>query len=214
MDVGARLGRLRGAMAGAEPPDGLLVTSLTNIRYLTGFTGRPACCSCCPTRRCWSPTAATATQADGAAGRGRRRRRASRWPGRPDQAGPAPGAWSPRPASDAWAWRPPTSAGPASGRWPADWFPDVELVPTVGLVEGLRRVKDPGELARLAEAARIADDALAIVRPQLASGLTEEAFGRRLDFEMRRLGASGPSFETIVASGPNAAKPHHRRGRA
>jgi Xaa-Pro aminopeptidase len=73
-------------------------------------------------------------------------------------------------------------------------------------------VKDPGELARLATAAAIADQALERVRPQLADGLTEEAFGRTLDFEMRQFGASGPSFETIVASGPNAAMPHHRPG--
>jgi Xaa-Pro aminopeptidase len=92
------------------------------------------------------------------------------------------------------------------------WFPGVELVPTVGLVEALRRVKDDGELDRLAEAARIADAALEVMRPRLASGLTEEAFGRALDFEMGELGATGPSFETIVASGPNAAKPHHRPG--
>ncbi len=40
MDVGARLDRLRSALAGLdEPPDALLVTSTTNIRYLTGFTG-------------------------------------------------------------------------------------------------------------------------------------------------------------------------------
>ena len=45
-----------------------------------------------------------------------------------------------------------------------DWLPDVELLPTVGVVEGLRRVKDPGELDRLAEAARIADDALGRLR--------------------------------------------------
>jgi Xaa-Pro aminopeptidase len=94
----------------------------------------------------------------------------------------------------------------------ADWFPRLELVPTVNLVEELRKVKDAGELARLAAAARIADRALERVRPQLAHGCTEEAFGRALDFEMRELGASGPSFETIVASGPNAAMPHHRPG--
>jgi Xaa-Pro aminopeptidase len=94
----------------------------------------------------------------------------------------------------------------------ADWFPNLELVPTVNLVEDLRKVKDAGELARLAAAAEIADQALDRVRPQLAHGPTEEAFGRTLDFEMRELGASGPSFETIVASGPNAAMPHHRPG--
>ena len=62
----------------------------------------------------------------------------------------------------------------------------------------------------MAEAARIADDALAKVRPRLAEGPTEREIALDLDFEMRRLGAAGSSFETIVASGPNGAKPHHR----
>jgi Xaa-Pro aminopeptidase len=81
------------------------------------------------------------------------------------------------------------------------------------LVEGLRQYKDEGEEARIAEAARIADDALDALRPRLGDGLTEAEFGRLLDFEMRERGATGPSFETIVASGPNAAKPHHRPSR-
>ncbi len=77
-------------------------------------------------------------------------------------------------------------------------------------MEELRKVKDAGEVDRMAEAARIADEALARVRHRLAEGPTEEEFALELDFEMRRGGASGPSFETIVASGPNGAKPHHR----
>jgi Xaa-Pro aminopeptidase len=94
----------------------------------------------------------------------------------------------------------------------AEWFATLDLEPTVGLVEGLRAVKDRTELDRLTEAARIADLALDAVRPHLGDGLTESEFGRRLDFQMRELGAAGPSFETIVASGPNGAKPHHRPG--
>ena len=47
----------------------------------------------------------------------------------------------------------------------------------------------------------------------LADGLTEQEFGIELDFEIRRLGAWGNSFETIVGSGPNGAKPHHRPSR-
>src|SRR5207248_5245212 len=74
----------------------------------------------------------------------------------------------------------------------------------------LRRVKDDGEQARIAEAARIADEALATVRPLLAKGVTETEFAQALDFEIRRLGASGNSFEPIVPSGPNGAKPHAR----
>jgi Xaa-Pro aminopeptidase len=94
--------------------------------------------------------------------------------------------------------------------WASDWFPGAELVPTEGLVEQLRRVKDAGELARITRAAEIADHALANLKAELAKGPTELDFGVALDFEMRRLGASGPAFETIVAAGPNAAKPHHR----
>jgi len=95
-------------------------------------------------------------------------------------------------------------------RFATAWFPRVELVATEGVVEELRRTKDPGEIDRIATAARIADAALAAVSPLLADGPTEVEFGLALDTEMRRLGASAPSFETIVASGPNAARPHHR----
>jgi Xaa-Pro aminopeptidase len=73
-------------------------------------------------------------------------------------------------------------------------------------------VKDDGEVARIELAAAIADDALAAVRPLLLEVPTEAAFGLALDTEMRRLGAAARSFETIVASGRNGAKPHARPG--
>ncbi len=86
-------------------------------------------------------------------------------------------------------------------------------MPTEALVDGLRLVKDDGEVARIQAAAAVADQALANVRRRLLDGPSEEEFGLELDTEMRRLGASGTSFETIVASGPNGAMPHHRPGR-
>ena len=88
----------------------------------------------------------------------------------------------------------------------------IELVPSEGLVDDLRVTKDDGEIARIEAAAAIATAALESVGGRLHDGLTEAEFGLELDTEMRRLGASGPSFETIVASGPNGAKPHHRPG--
>jgi Xaa-Pro aminopeptidase len=94
----------------------------------------------------------------------------------------------------------------------ATWFPHAELVPTDLVVEGLRLAKDPGEVARIETAATIADDALAAVRHRLLDGPTEAEFGLELDTEMRRRGASERSFETIVAGGPNGAKPHARPG--
>nr|MBA2437247.1 M24 family metallopeptidase [Acidimicrobiia bacterium] len=66
--------------------------------------------------------------------------------------------------------------------------------------------------ARLAAAAALADAALACVRHRLGDGPTEAEFALELDSEVRRLGADGASFETIVASGPNGARPHARPG--
>jgi Xaa-Pro aminopeptidase len=207
MDVAARLSRLRHLLMDA---DALLVTSLTNVRYLTGFTGSAGLLFVLPgevvlvTDGRYGLQAAEQLAGAGVsaevviAGAADQAERAREIVGRHQVATLGLEA-----AHVSWA---------RQQALAADWFPAVELVPTVGLVEDLRQVKDAGELARLAAAAGIADQALDHVRPQLAQGLTEEAFARALDFEMRRLGASGPSFETIVASGPNAAMPHHRPG--
>ena len=86
-----------------------------------------------------------------------------------------------------------------------------ELVPLTGLVEVERRVKDDAEIDAMARACAIADQALAEVAPTLGDGLTEAQVRNRLELRMRELGASGPSYDTIVATGPsNAALPHHR----
>ena len=98
----------------------------------------------------------------------------------------------------------------AQRRYATEWFPGRELVPTTGLVERLRRRKDRAELARMELAAHIADTALADVRHRLLEMPTEAEFASELDAMMRSLGAAKPSFETIVASGPNGAKPHAR----
>jgi Xaa-Pro aminopeptidase len=211
MEVNARLGRLRSALAAVEvSPDALLVTSMTNIRYLTGFTGSAGMLFLLPgetvllTDGRYGTQAAEQLTAAGVDARLEIARAAEQADRARQVVGGAPvSRLALEAAHVSWA---------RQRSFAADWFSDVELVPTVGLIEELRQIKDAGEMARLAEAARIADAALGVVRSQLASGPTEEEFGRTLDFEMRRLGASGPSFETIVASGPNAAKPHHRPG--
>lgn len=207
--VAPRLERLRQSLAGSGA-DGLLVTSLTNIRYLTGFTGSAGMLFVLPE--------ATVLLTDG-----RYESQAAEQLG----AAGAPVEVSVAPAAGQKARSGQLVGASGLGRlaleaahvsWArqqaldSEWFPAVELVPTVGLVEALRMVKDHAELERLAAAARIADEALEAVRPSLAAGLTEAGFGRLLDHQMRELGASGPSFETIVASGPNGAKPHHRPG--
>jgi Xaa-Pro aminopeptidase len=92
----------------------------------------------------------------------------------------------------------------------AEWFPHTELVATEGLVEGLRRVKESGEVARIHTACTIADDALREVAAMLPRRPTEREVGLALELAMRERGASGNSFDPIVASGPNGAKPHAR----
>ncbi len=87
---------------------------------------------------------------------------------------------------------------------------DLQLVPTEGLVEQCRVVKDPQELELMGRAAAIADAALKEALRKLAPGITERAFARLLDNYMLDLGADRPAFETIVASGPRASLPHAR----
>ena len=90
----------------------------------------------------------------------------------------------------------------------------LDLEASGGLVEQLRRSKDAGELARMTRAAQVADATLAAVVPMLAERPTEADVRDELEYRMRRNGADGPSYDTIVASGPQlAARPHHQTSR-
>lgn len=88
----------------------------------------------------------------------------------------------------------------------------IELVRAAGMVERLREVKDAGEIAILRLACEAADAALhdLVARGGLRPGRTEKQVGRELESLMLDHGADGVSFETIVATGPNSAIPHHR----
>jgi Xaa-Pro aminopeptidase len=85
----------------------------------------------------------------------------------------------------------------------------VRLVPFGRAIERLRTAKDPAELELLAAACRISAQALADTLPLIRPGLTERALAAALDARMAALGADRPAFDTIVASGPNGAIPHH-----
>lgn len=84
----------------------------------------------------------------------------------------------------------------------------VDLVGLTGLVEDQRRIKDPGELALIEEAVRLNEEVFASVWPQLKPGLSEKEVAWLIEDTMRRKGAEGPSFSTIVAAGANGAMPH------
>ena len=86
----------------------------------------------------------------------------------------------------------------------------LELVPRRGLVEALRAVKDESELEKIRRAGEITSEAYARFAEERFVGRTERELAWRLDELFHELGADAPAFETIVASGPNAAKPHAR----
>ncbi|AIG64065.1 X-Pro dipeptidase [Corynebacterium atypicum] len=87
----------------------------------------------------------------------------------------------------------------------------VTFRPATGVVEQLRLVKDDEELAALRTVAEVANVAFAemIDAGELRAGRSEREVAADLEYRMRRGGADTTSFDTIVASGPNSAKPHH-----
>src|SRR5262249_57913317 len=83
-----------------------------------------------------------------------------------------------------------------------------KLVPTNGIVDALRAVKDAEELAKIARAARIADRALEALTAETWVGRSERELAWRLHELVHAHGADQLSFDTIVAAGPNGALPH------
>ena len=168
MDVAGRLPRLRERMAEADC-EALLVTTLANVRYLTGFSGSAGLLLVLPDDLVLSTDGRYQYQsAEQLAGAGVEARIAvGNVAAQKEALAGAAGAIARlglEAANVTWA---------RQRTFSSDWFPSTELVPTEGLVEGLRRVKDAGEVARMAAAAAIADAALAAVKPMLIAGTTE-----------------------------------------
>lgn len=85
----------------------------------------------------------------------------------------------------------------------------LELAPLGGALDALRAVKESAELDVVAQAIRLTDDVFRVICTEIRPGMTERAVADRIETLMRELGAQGPAFPTIVASGPHAARPHH-----
>jgi Xaa-Pro aminopeptidase len=89
----------------------------------------------------------------------------------------------------------------------------VEPVPTYGVVEALRVVKDDEELDAIRRAARITDEAFERLGGERFIGRTESDLAWRMQELLHQQGGDAVSFSPLVASGPNAARPHHTPGR-
>ena len=84
------------------------------------------------------------------------------------------------------------------------------LLEASGVVEGLRMKKDAQEIAAMRKAAILAGQVLECALKLLKPGVRESEIGAEIEYQMKTRGASGPSFETIVAFGDRAALPHAR----
>ncbi len=210
MDIAARIDRLRETMAVHDPAlSGLVISSLTNIRYLTGFTGSAAVLLITLDDWLFVSDGRYGEQAEQQL-RGAGvdcRIEISTYEQKELLAGFGAKHHLTVLGFEADHVTVSQLAGFSAGA-----FEGIDLMATSGLVESLRLVKDAGEIARLQAAASVADAALASVRHRLGEGVREAEFALELDFAIRRLTPSGNSFETIVAAGENGAKPHARPG--
>ncbi|MCX5706716.1 MAG: Xaa-Pro peptidase family protein [Candidatus Omnitrophica bacterium] len=85
----------------------------------------------------------------------------------------------------------------------------VELISKHSLVEGLRQIKEPGEIANIKKAIQITSLAFKFIKKILKPGVKELELAAELERIIRYHGASGSAFDVIVASGPHSSFPHH-----
>jgi len=78
------------------------------------------------------------------------------------------------------------------------------------IVERMRMVKEPQEIENIKRAIHISEEALIQTLPLVKDGVTEKDIAAELEYRMKKLGADGIAFETIVISGPRTALPHGR----
>jgi Xaa-Pro aminopeptidase len=193
---GARLAEL----VGARELDLLLVSDLTNVRYLTGFTGTNGACLV-GAERAFFTDFRYPERAQNEVGEGWERPKAERelLPGIARRVKGRVGFEDARLSV--------RQLGKLREAVPRG----VELVPAGDLVEQLRAVKDPGELERIAAAAALADEVYRWAIERGLGGRSERQVARACETRIGELGAE-PSFPPIVAAGPNGALPHAEPG--
>lgn len=199
----SRLAALRTALR-RRRLDALVVTAAPNVRYLSGFTGSNAILlvsageatlltdpryeiqasreTGCEVRVCRGPLIAEAAALV----------KAARWR--------KPGFEAARIGYDAHE-RLRSAAGSR-----------VTFAPVRGLIEQLRLVKSPEEIEAISASMEIASQAFEYALGHLRGGMTETELAAEIEYGMRKLGASGPAFETIVAFGERSALPHASPG--
>jgi Xaa-Pro aminopeptidase len=189
------------AMDDGSGADLVLVTSLLNVRYLTGYTGSNGAALIGPETRVFFTDfryqEQSAVEVDPSFQR------------RIERADLLEGVAEVLPAGQQ---RLAFEDGSMTVRTSArlrEGLPDrVALVAAGDPVERLRAIKEPDELAKIGAATQLADDAVREIMEQGLAGRTEREVAQALEDGMRRRGAQDVSFDSIVASGAHAALPH------
>lgn len=191
--------RLEALLVEAEL-DRYLVTDLTNVRYLTGFTGTNGACICGPDLRLFLTdfryTERAAAEVEG---------------------------WEELTIGNDWlqgiaehlqgrvGFEDDQVSVRLLGKLKEKLGEGAEPVAAGGKVAELRRIKDETELATIAEASKLADEVLGWTLDQGLAGRRERDVARTTEARIRELGGD-PSFPAIVAAGPNGALPHAEPG--
>ena len=200
MDHVGRLERLRGKLDDAGV-DAFLVTNLTNVRYLTGFSGTNGQVLVTDSDAFFFTDPRYAARAGDLVS------------GAEVDIYPTRLTDSLKPRLEA---TPKKRLGVEAATMTlaqrddlADRLQGVELFAVEGAVEDLRRVKEPAEIDAIRRAVEIADDAYTWVLDRLVPGATEREVALDLEVRMRLAGADEVSFDPIVGSGPLSAHIHH-----
>jgi Xaa-Pro dipeptidase len=202
---GARRATLRAKLHAAEL-DGILVTNLVNIRYLTGFTGSNAALVVSSDSDEHSVFITDGRYTTQAAAEVDDLRRETQLPPWSDHLGIIGKLGLSSLGFEG------THVTVSAHKALAEALTTVELRNAAGLIEKIREVKDASEIASIARACEIADEALRYVieHGKIRAGVSELHLARALEFAMLEHGAKDKSFDSIVAFGEHSAIPHHQ----
>jgi Xaa-Pro aminopeptidase len=205
MDHRSRIGQLQASLT-ALKLGGLLVTHLPNIRYLCGFTGSSACLVVLKNAAIFFTDSRYPEQARAEV----------------SSAKVVIAKQAPLLAAGEWLAASRSKSRAAIGveaehltlaeraRLGKPLPSRIHLRPASNAVEALRRVKNFEEKAKMRTAAQLGSDLFMVVLRALRPGVPETEVAAKLEYEARRLGAEGMSFDTIIASGKRSALPHGR----
>ncbi|MCC7153199.1 MAG: aminopeptidase P family protein [Bryobacterales bacterium] len=169
---------------------GLAVSHLPNVRYLCGFTGSNGLLVVTHSRTVLYTDPRYTLQADEETDCAVRIVRGSLW----DAVAPVRGLGFESDKLTHAAWMAASKIMP--------------LKPVCGLVERLRMVKSEDEIRQIQDSVQVAAKAYARSLRAFRPGMTEKDLAAEIDHQVRKAGAEGPAFETIVAAGPRSALPH------